>query len=198
MSMPAAPERRWTIEEFERLLEERPGFRPRYELVDGELLVSDGDLLVTPAPSNRHGRIVAELGVRLHAYVKHFQLGEARFSPGAVRLDAQGYLEPDLYVIPAVDGKRQRAELPVNNLLLAVEVLSPSSVRNDRIIKRRYFQRHGVPEYWIIDGDGESVEIWKPNDERALLVDDRLVWDAGAPEPFVLDVREFFAEIADD
>lgn len=191
MSMPVAPKRRWTIQEVERLMDERPGYTPRYELVDGELLV-------TPSPSDKHQRIVAELGFKLRSYVNRFHFGETRFPPGAVRLDPRGYVEPDLYVVPAVNGKRPRVDVPVSKLLLAVEVLSPRSVRHDRFIKRRYFQRHGVPEYWVVDGETESFEVWTPGDERPLVVDDRVVWSPGAPEPFELDVKEFFAGIADD
>ena len=198
MSMPVVPKRRWTLEEVERLIEERPGYKPRYELVDGELLVTDTEWYVTPSPSDRHQRIVVELGVRLRSYVNQFQLGEARWSPGAVRLDSHGYVETDLYVVPAVGGKRPRVDVPVSELLLAVEVLSPSSAQNDRFAKRRHYQRHGVPEYWIVDGEAECFEVWRPEDERSLLVDDRLVWSPEAPEPFVLDVRAFFAEIADN
>jgi Uma2 family endonuclease len=69
----------WTIEEVERLVNERPAYTLRYELVDGALLV-------TPAPSGRHQRIVAELFVILREYLRRHRIGEARFSPGEVRL----------------------------------------------------------------------------------------------------------------
>jgi Uma2 family endonuclease len=83
--------------------------------------------------------------------------------------------------------------------LLAIEVLSPGSRRHDRITKRRFFQRNGVPEYWIVDGDTEAFEIWHPADDRAVLVDDELIWlPEGAGEPFVLDVKRFFADVADE
>src|SRR2546430_1411509 len=178
MSMPAVRNRRWTLEEVEELIERREGYTPRYELVDGELLV-------TPAPSNRHQRIAFELAVLLRAYVLQHQLGEVKLGPGAVRLDPATYFEPDVYVVPAVNGRRQTAALLVTRLLLAAEVLSPSSSRHDRITKRRYFQRHGVPEYWVVDGFARAFEIWHPGDERAALADDRLTWHPqGAPAPF--------------
>ena len=119
--------------------------------------------------------------------------------PGAVRLTPEGYFEPDLYVVPSADGKRPRALDAVTALLLAAEVLSPESVRHDRITKRRFFQRFGVPEYWVVDADAEAFEVWRPRDRRGELLDEQLVWrPAGSPEAFTLDVRDFFASVADE
>ena len=192
MSMPALPTHPWTIEEVEHLIDEREGYAPRYELVDGELLVS-------PSPSRRHQRIVLQLALRLAAYVDRLRLGELVIGPVAVRLERDSYFEPDLCVVPPVGGKRPRAGVAITELSLAVEVLSPGSIRHDRITKRKYFQRTGVPEYWIVDGDAEAFEIWRPDEARPAVQDERLTWQpAGAREPFVLDVREFFAEVADE
>jgi Uma2 family endonuclease len=102
MAMPTIAKRVWTIEEVERLMEERPGYTPRYELVDGELLV-------TPAPAGRHQRILAELFVLVRDYVNRQRLGETRFSPGTVRLTPDSRFEPDLYVIPLDNGRMPRA-----------------------------------------------------------------------------------------
>ena len=184
MSMPAVPSH-WTLEEVERLIEEREGYTPRYELVDGELLVS-------PSPSRRHQRIIVRLTIRLAAYVDRFGLGELLTGPVAVRLGLDSYFEPDLCVVPLA-----HADTAITELLLAVEVLSPGSIRHDRITKRKYFQRHGVPDYWVVDGDAETFEVWRPDDARPVVQDEQLTWQpAGAPEPFVLDVRAFFAEVA--
>lgn len=192
MGMPAVEQRRWTIEEVERLMEEREGYTPRYELVDGELLV-------TPAPSNRHQRIAGALYILLRRYVEHHGLGEAFFSPGNVRLTPATRFEPDVYVVPLIDGRRMRGTETVTRLTLAAEVLSSSSARHDRITKRVFFQKHGLPEYWVIDGETEAFEIWHPADERALLADEEVRWQPdGAPEPLVIDVKQFFADVADD
>jgi len=68
--MPALRRHRWTADEVRRLIDERPGMSPRYELVDGELLV-------TPAPSKRHQRIIARLALVIwqpHGATSGFEL----------------------------------------------------------------------------------------------------------------------------
>ena len=191
MAMPALREHRWTIEDVERLMDERAGSTPRYELVDGELLV-------TPAPSGRHQRIVGALFVLIHEFVSRTALGELRMGPGEVRLTADTRFEPDLFVIPSIGGRRPRANDPVTRLLLAIEVLSPGSARHDRITKRQFFQAIGVPEFWVVDGEAKAIEIWKPGDARALLIDDRLEWQPVSSAPvFDLDVGAFFAGVDD-
>ena len=193
MSMPAIRSRQhiWTVDEVERLVEEREGYTPRYELVDGELLV-------TPAPSRRHQRIVGELFARLREYVIANRLGEVCF--GRARLTADTRFEPDIFVIPSIDGRRPPADdSAIIDASLIVEVLSSASLRHDRFTKRRFFQTHGVPAYWIVDPDGESVEIWRPGDDRPEVRDDEVTWQpAGAALPFRLDIRAFFSEVSDE
>lgn len=190
MAMPAL-RRHWTVDEVNRLIDEREQLTPRYELVDGELLV-------TPAPSDRHQRIVFELAVRLRAYVRQHRLGEVRLGPAEARLTPDAHLEPDVFVVAARNGQMPRVNEPVLQLLVAVEVLSPGSARHDRVTKRRFLVGNGVPEYWVVDGEAEVFEAWRPGDERALLLDERLVW---APDSevaaFELNLREFFAAVAD-
>jgi Uma2 family endonuclease len=192
MSMPSLRQRVWTIDQVERLMDERPGYAPRYELIDGELLV-------TPAPNRLHQRIVIELFVLQREYVKRHRLGETVISPSTVTLTPETRVEPDIYVIPVVAGRMPRWKDAVTRLLLAVEVLSPSSARHDRLTKRRFFQRQGVPEYWVVDGEAEAFEVWRPGDDRAALIDDHLVWQPRETVPaFELDVRSFFASVADE
>ena len=192
MAMPAVQPRRWTRPEVDRLIDERPGYTPRYELVDGELLV-------TPAPSRRHQRIILRLVLLLEPYVTKHKLGEVFLGPAELPLVTGERYEPDLFVIPLVGGRRAPEDLELMPAVLICEALSPGSARHDRLIKRNAFRRNGVPDYWIIDGDAEVFEVWRPGDERPAVVDERLVWrPAGAPGPFELDVREFFASIAND
>lgn len=62
--------------------------------------------------------------------------------------------------------------------------------------KRPSYQRNRVPEYWIVDDRSQTVERWRPEDDRPELVAERLEWrPEGANEPFVLDLPGFFAEV---
>ena len=82
-------------------------------------------------------------------------------------------------------------------LSLAIEILSPSSARHDRVRKRPLYHRH-VPDYWIVDLDARLFEHWQPHDERLALLADTLVWrPAGAREPFTLGVATHFAAVLD-
>jgi Uma2 family endonuclease len=106
--------------------------------------------------------------------------------------------EPDLFVVPAIDGGNPPVDVTRVRPLLICEVLSPGSSRHDRITKRRAFQANGAPEYWIVDGDAFVFEIWNPDDERPAVVDDTIVWlPVGASEPLRFDVAAFFASVAD-
>ncbi|MEO8620906.1 MAG: Uma2 family endonuclease [bacterium] len=178
--------RLWTEEEFYVARDAAPQGE-RWELVDGEVLV-------TPSPHWVHQRVVIRLGLALHEYVRAQLLGELFVSPLDVKLQKGLVLQPDLLVVP--NGVLRAREDIVDQLLLAVEALSPSSARYDRVKKRPAYQRNRVPEYWIVDERSGTVERWRPDDDRPELVSEHLVWNPdGATVPFELDLVAFFAEI---
>jgi Uma2 family endonuclease len=190
MHMPLVRRPRWTRADVDRLVDERPGLTPRYELVEGELLV-------TPAPSTRHQRIVFQLALLLQPYLTRNRLGEVCLGPAELRLVSGERYEPDLFVVPAVGGRLAPDDEEVVRPLLVCEVLSLGSLRHDRFTKRRAFQKNEVPDYWIVDGDAKAFEIWRPADERPKVVDDHLTWaPAGALDVFALDIVAFFAAVA--
>ncbi len=162
---------------------------PRYELVDGELLV-------TPSPRVAHQRAVFAFARALHDYVSTHSLGEVLVSPADLELEPGTVVQPDVFVVPAGDGGRARSWRDVRALLLAIEVISPGSARADRVRKRRLYQRTGVPEYWAVDLDARTVERWRPEDERPEIVDGRLEWaPAGAGQAMVVDLERMFGEV---
>jgi Uma2 family endonuclease len=81
---------------------------------------------------------------------------------------------------------------------LVIEVISPSTARYDRVVKRRFYQRMGVPEYWSVDVDARMIDRWRPRDERPEILEEALSWTAreGAV-PLVIDLPRFFGEALD-
>jgi len=59
---------------------------------------------------------------------------------------------------------------------LAVEVVSFSSKRTDRLQKRRLYHEEGVPEYWIVDPEERRVERWAPANDSPEVLTARLLW----------------------
>ena len=188
MAMPAT-ERRWTREEVLDLIACNPLSTPRYEVVDGVLLV-------TPAPSYAHQRAVGLMFRLLCNYLdREPALGEAFISPADVMPEQGVSVAPDVFVIPAAEANRIITSGPARRLILAVEMLSPGDRSGDRTRKRKLYQRT-VPEYWIVDSDQRHVELWRPEFSAAVVHADRLEWHPdGASTPFVLDLRWYFATV---
>jgi Uma2 family endonuclease len=186
MAMPAT-ETEWTAEMVRAI----PDDNNRYQVVDGELFV-------TPPPSWCHGDIVLELSLVLSHYLKKNPVGHLKIAPQGVELDYRTLVEPDLFVVPMVDGKKPRKWEDVRELLLAIEVLSPSTARLDRRVKRVRYQREGVPEYWIVDVDARLIERWRPGDERPEVISGTIEWrPLAASKPLVLDLDDLFARALD-
>jgi Uma2 family endonuclease len=188
MGMPASNQRQWTRTEVLGLIEQSPLWTPRYELVERELLV-------TPSPSGLHQIGVVELICVLAPYVNASRLGQVLTSPSDTELEPETLVQPDVYVVPVAEAQRLRHERTGRSLLLAIELLSPSSERGDRGRKRRLYQRT-VPEYWIVDLRTRLVERWRPEATSAELLRDTLEWHPrGAPTPLRLDLRAYFARV---
>lgn len=184
MAMPVT--RRWTTAAVRELMrEDRAG--PRYELIDGELLV-------TPAPRSPHQFVVGEFLVLLYEYLERAWVGVALTSPSDLELREGTITQPDVFVVPigiAIAG--DVLEWPeVKTLLLAIEVLSPSSLRADRIVKRDFYLENGVEEYWIVDTDARVLERWRPLQETPELLRDTVSWAPRGGNALIIDLPALF------
>jgi Uma2 family endonuclease len=160
----------------------------RYEVVYGELLV-------TPAPRPWHEIVQRRLLLAIDLYLKRNPIGEVLGSRADISWGPDVLVSPDVFVVP-LDQVRTLDWSKMQNLLLVAEVLSPSSARHDRFIKRRRYQEAAIPLYWIVDPDEQQAEVWTPADSFPRFEHESLVWHpAGAAEPLSLSLAELFRPV---
>jgi Uma2 family endonuclease len=183
MVMPATTH--WTVDMVRAL----PDDGKRYEVIDGELFV-------TPAPARHHQRAVRELILRLGEYLRAAQSAEILTSPADISAGKRTLVQPDVFVVPRRVGPMPRGWEEVRSLILAIEILSPTTARADRHKKRRLYQRERVPEYWIVDLDARLIERWRADDERPEIVTERIDWrlDPAYP-PLTIDLTDLFRDV---
>lgn len=189
MRMATAPEQKhWTIADWDAL----PADGMRYEIIDGELFV-------TPAPTWDHQGLAGRLFIQLTGYMDQTGLGVTVMPPADVELADDTVVQPDAFVVPIVGAVRPRKWKDITRLLLAIEVLSPGTARVDRTVKRKRYQRAGVAEYWIVDGEARLIERWRPEDERPEIITDELVWQPDPThEPLRIELPALFAAVLDE
>ena len=138
---------RLTYEDYADL----PNDGKRYEVLDGELAV-------TPAPTTSHQAVSRNLLIILHMHVSGCGQGAVYNAPIDVILAPTTVVQPDLVFVGAARASivTKRAIEGVPDLL--VEILSPSSVRQDRVTKAALYARFGIPYYWVVDTDARTLE----------------------------------------
>jgi Uma2 family endonuclease len=171
----------WTAEMVRALPEDGN----KYECVYGELLVS-------PAPRPWHEVIVGRLFAILTEYVQRERLGHVFGSRSDISWSDDTLVQPDVFVVPLSEA-RTLTWSAMKHLLLAVEVLSPSTTRADRFTKRRLYQDVRIPLYWIVDADTHEFEVWTPEVRFPHVERERVTWSpAGAREALVIELAELF------
>ena len=187
MGMPAREKQRLTAREVREFIAAAPLATPRYELVDGELLV-------TPSPAPPHQLAVGHILFELTLYLREQPVAVALPSPSDIEVEPEQVTQSDIFVLsnPEMD-RIVRDGFPANELLVAIEVISPSSARHDRVTKRALYQRR-IPEYWIVDVDARVIERWRRGYDRPEMLTATLEWTPeGATRPFTLDLPSLFA-----
>lgn len=124
----------------------------RWEIIDGV------PYAMAP-PSTTHQRVVS----RLHGQIYNFLRGkpcEAFVAPFGVRLNAEKndtVVEPDIAVVCDKNKLDKNGCKGAPDLI--IEILSPSTLRYDRIVKFNKYLAAGVREYWIIDPEEKFVGV---------------------------------------
>ena len=125
----------------------------RKEIIEGELFMS-------PAPSIKHQLILRNLFRVLDNFIMEHNLGEIFFAPCDVIFSNINIMQPDILFISNENSKILTALNIKGAPDLIIEILSPSTIENDRIYKKLVYEKFGVKEYWIVDPQEEMIEVW--------------------------------------
>jgi Uma2 family endonuclease len=150
-------------------LEAIPYDGKRYELIEGQLYVSDSAYCTQQ-------KVLGNLMFALCEYLRTKPIGEIVPGIGVV-LDDFNSVIPDLLFFR---NERKSRILAGDWLIaapdIAIEILSPgaSNERRDRQIKRKLYSTHAVGEYWIVDPETRRVEIYRKLDETGFVLAENL------------------------
>ena len=134
----------------------------QYEVIDGELFM-------TPAPKPRHQKIVLRLAEELSRFVRENSLGEVFVAPVDVLLDQHTVLEPDVLFISTARVSIVKEDAIEGPPDLVVEVLSPSTFYKDLRKKMTAYSQFGVQEYWVVDPETQTIEVYTRRDDKLQL-----------------------------
>ena len=145
----AKSQRLWTYDE---MVAELPETNQPVELWNGEIIMS-------PAPHPDHQTIVLNFAATLREFVGAGGMGKIFVSPVDVVLTPRRVVQPDVLFI-----SESRRKIVGSHIAgapdLVMEVISATSWQRDRIQKKALYEQAGVAEYWIIDPDAETIEVF--------------------------------------
>ena len=144
---------KFTYEDYKSLPESET---KRYELLGGELVM-------VPSPTEYHQRISRNLLFILWEFVRERDLGQVYDAPLDVVLgkgDEREVVQPDIFYI-----SKERSGIIAEEEIrgapdLVIEITSPATAERDRTYKKTLYARHGVREYWIVDPEAKTVEVF--------------------------------------
>ncbi|WFE44494.1 Uma2 family endonuclease [Verrucosispora sp. WMMD1129] len=140
--LPIPPERsEWTVDDLGELPQDLP-----YELVNGRLIV--------PSPTALHQDLCVELLLALRVNCPPDYLVSIDLS---MRIDRRNEPRPDVVAIRREHANR--SPVPVEDALLAVEVIPPTSTFRDLYDKAKVYAHAGVRSYWVVDPLHEKMTL---------------------------------------
>ena len=155
---------RWTTRDLDAMPDD-DGWK-RYEIIDGELLV-------TRAPHIRHQGAAGKIHVRLETWSEMTGMGSAFQTPGVIFTPTDAVI-PDVVWISRerlASGIDQAGHLTVAPELM-VEVLSPGDLneQRDKEVKLKLYSLQGIQEYWIVNWQLKTLEIYRRTEAQLQLV----------------------------
>jgi len=159
-----------------------------YELINGELVQKS-------SPSLNHQRISGKFFLLFSAFINSNQLGEVFYAPIDVFLDEHNAPQPDLVFVSNAKKSLITNDGIIGPPDLVAEIISPSSVKRDRMDKMKLCKKYQIPEFWLIDPNNTSVEIYTFQDgdyDVFALAAETGTIQSGILPGFSLDIKTLF------
>lgn len=115
---------------------------------------------MSPAPKPDHQHIVLVMAKLLYDFATPRRLGRVFVSPIDVVVSARRAVQPDIVFISRANLGIIRDQIR-GAPDLVVEVISEGTWRRDRIDKKALYEQYGIKEYWLIDPEAESIEVYE-------------------------------------
>jgi Uma2 family endonuclease len=133
------------------------------ENMTGEII--DGELIVSPRPSRKHGYSATALGASV---ISPYQFGQGG-GPGGwiILVEPEIGLGSDILVPDLAGWRRERfpVEEPHNWISVApdwvCEILSPNTFRRDKVLKMPLYARNGIQYFWLIDPIAKTLDTFR-------------------------------------
>ncbi len=136
-----------------------------YELIDGEIMKRN-------YPGLKHQQTLVRLLVQFNSFISERNLGRVLPAPFGVILNEFNDVQPDLIFV----SENQKAIVQEDGIHgvpeLLVEIISPTSVTRDRVRKKAVYERLGVAEYWLVDPQNQSIEVYELTGDGYVLFSD--------------------------
>ncbi|SHG44164.1 Uma2 family endonuclease [Ornithinibacillus halophilus] len=142
---PLVKETGWTVDDYYQLPEDGN----QYELCAGQLELK-------PSPTTTHQRISHRLERLITDSCQNDYI--VMHAPVDVILSGNETRQPDILMIHRDREYIIEEHAVVGPPDLVVEILSPNSVKRDRVDKKESYAKFGVPEYWIVDHHHQVIE----------------------------------------
>lgn len=148
MATALAEKKRFTYQDYLKTPDDK-----RYELIEGELIM-------TPSPIPYHQWLSKNLEYEVERFVREKGLGKVFDAPCDVYLDEEIVVQPDILFI-----SRERGNIIGEKNIqgapdLVIEILSEATAYADLVKKKKIYERFGVKEYWIVDPQEKTIEIY--------------------------------------
>jgi Uma2 family endonuclease len=125
----------------------------KYDMIDGVLVMS-------PSAFFEHNDVLSEIISLLRVFLKQNEAGKAVVETDIYLPDGDDVLRPDITVILKENFGIIKGHIHgVPDIV--VEILSESTRMRDLGIKADRYLKNGIKEYWIVDPDKKSIELWQ-------------------------------------